>query len=160
MPLWKLYVNVFCLCLVPFDESYDVYIILFLCVCVSLAFPRTDHLKIWMYLFFCLSFQFKVFPFTQKSFVFVCISKNRRNKFKKWIAIIMCEIYLQSKNRLLSFSFKILLDQKVSNTVIAKSFTHDLLDAFMIHSFEGCLTNRYGWQNTWRANGAPVIWKD
>ena len=70
-PYEKLYVNVFCLCLVPFDEYYDVYIILFLCVCVSLAFPRTDHLKIWMYLFFCLSFQFKVFPFTQKSFVCV-----------------------------------------------------------------------------------------
>ena len=150
----------FCLCLVPFDEYYDVYIILFLCVCVSLAFPRTDHLKIWMYLFFCLSFQFKVVSFTQKSFVCVCISENRRNKFKKWIAIRMCEIYFQSKNRGFFHWFKkILLGQKVSNTVIAKSFTHDLLDAFMIHSFEGCLTNRYGWENTWRAHGTPAIWK-
>ena len=90
----------------------------------------------------------------------VCISENRRNKFKKWIAIRMCEIYFQSKNRVFFHWFKkILLGQKVSNTVIAKSFTHDLLDAFMIHSFEGCLTNRYGWDTTWREYASPSISK-
>ena len=136
-----------------------LYNSLSVCMCLfSISKNRSpENMNVFV---FCLSFQFKVVSFTQKSFVCVCISENRRNKFKKWIAIRMCEIYFQSKNRGFFHWFKkILLGQKVSNTVIAKSFTHDLLDAFMIHSFEGCLTNRYGWENTWRAHGTPAIWK-
>ena len=135
-----------------------LYNSLSVCMCLfSISKNRSpENMNVFVFLFI---FSIQSFFLLHRRVLCVCVSAriveiNSRIELQSW-----CVKFIFNLKIGVFYWFKILLGQKVSNTVIAKSFTHDLLDAFMIHSFEGCLTNRYGWENTWRTYGTPAIWK-